>query len=502
MGKVRGWHVLGLLVVVGLIAFQNCSKGSGGGSGNSAAGGNVPALSLSTASVKEGTVASVKVTLNAASTTAQTFSWRTVANTAKEDTNYVPADGTITFEAGQTSITLEIATVNDGVETSNLNFKVQVGTFTSGSTDGYVSTTVTIVDESTAMTDASKVTALTQGFAHSCSVMEGAAYCWGSNGGGQLGTGVAVDNLTAVAVKNMTSGVTAISAGVYFTCAIKSSNVYCWGTNDAGQLGDGTQTNRATSTISVRGISGDATRIATGENFACAVSDNAVKCWGDNSYGQLGNDSLAGRFVATPARILTSGVTRVATGGRHACAIMDGALYCWGNNQYGQVGTGSGSTMQYKTPQKILNSGVTAVATGYRHTCAIQNGNLLCWGDNARSQVGDGTTTKRTSPVTLQPAGSFNRVAAAIDSSCATRTNGNLYCWGGNFYGQLGLSSSAIKFDRPELVSTLSKVSLIGTGLGYHFCAKTDTAIYSWGFNSDGQLGDGTQLDANTPNEI
>ena len=129
----------------------------------------------------------------------------------------------------------------------------------------------------------------------------------------------------------------------------------CWGHNAYGQLGDGTTTDRRTpTTINVGGPVG---LLALGKGHTCAyvtADDGALKCWGSNIYSQLGDGTMTNNRL-TPTTINVGGpVGLLALGGRHTCAYVtagDGALKCWGKNSYGQLG--DGTTINRLTPDSF-----------------------------------------------------------------------------------------------------------------------------------------------------
>ena len=222
-----------------------------------------------------------------------------------------------------------------------------------------------------------------------------------------------------------TSAARAISAGENHTCAILSNgSVRCWGLNQVGQLGLGDTEDRgdepgemgaALPAVDL-GTGRTAKAITTGQFFSCALLDNGtVRCWGDNSYGQLGTGGTGDRGDESgemgnvlPTVNFGPGRTAVAiaAGEQHACAILDnGSLKCWGDNLRGQLGYGdvidrggSPSDMGAALPAVDLGTGRTAraVSAGRLHTCAIlDDGSLKCWGDNPVGNLGQGDTVDR-----------------------------------------------------------------------------------------------------------
>jgi alpha-tubulin suppressor-like RCC1 family protein len=354
--------------------------------------------------------------------------------------------------------------------------------------------------------------ALAAGQGHTCAVMTGGGVvCWGGGGKGQLGDGTTTRRTMPMAVNGLSSGVAEVAAGQNHLCALtEGGGVLCWGNNGGGRLGDGTMTNRATPTA-VIGLSGGVAAIATGREHTCALTEGGgVLCWGNNGYGQLGDGTTAGRFTPTAVSGLSSGVASVVAGDRHTCAVTQDGVVCWGYNANGQLGDGTTTNRSTPTAVTGLSIGVAAVSAGWYHTCALtSSGGVVCWGWNARGQLGDGTTTDHLTPTAVSGLSSgVAAIAAGAMHTCALTGDGGVACWGYNDEGELGDGTTTDRLT-PTGVSGLSSgvAALVAAGdpgrSSSHTCALTNGGgVVCWGGNNEGQLGDGTTTDRWTPTAV
>ena len=137
----------------------------------------------------------------------------------------------------------------------------------------------------------------------------------------------------------------AVSAGVSDSCAVMSNTtVECWGDDTYGQLGDGVTATNSASPVAVSGIT-NAAQVATGDGTSCAVlTTRTVDCWGQGTSGQLGNGATSDS--STPVGVTgISNAVQITVGGQSACALLlNGSIACWGLNNDGQLGDGSTSS--------------------------------------------------------------------------------------------------------------------------------------------------------------
>jgi alpha-tubulin suppressor-like RCC1 family protein len=350
---------------------------------------------------------------------------------------------------------------------------------------------------------------------HSCVVRGGKMECWGANTGGELGIGASSNLPTCsnnfacspapVAVTALSASVVSVAAGDGETCVVLAGGtVACWGENASGQLGDGSTTGPetcsgptiacSTTPAIVSGLSG-ATTVSTNGTTACAVlSSGAVECWGSNFVGNPGGSS-----VPTTVSGLTP-ATAVAVGeAAYACALLlDGTIQCWGGDAYGALG--NGSIMDSTTPVPV--SGVTsavAIAAGQHHTCALMaDGSVACWGDNEFGELGLGTSSGpqacansdpcAMTPVKVPNLSGVTAIAAGETDTCALLSDGTVRCWGWNVDGELG-DGTQRPSSTPVVVSGLSGATAIAMG-GYTACALVSSGdVVCWGFDDSGQLG-------------
>ena len=367
----------------------------------------------------------------------------------------------------------------------------------------------------------------------------GILQAWGRNQSGQLGDGTMLDSLFPVDVVSI-PGVTDLSAGNSFSLALLcDGTVWSWGSNASGQLGDGTTQDRATPVqvldpTSPSGFLEDVAAIAAGTSHSLTLlADGTVLAWGDNQSGQLGDgttiDSALPTSVVDPLDPsgLLQGVTAIAGGELHSVVLLsDNTVWTWGGNVSGQLG--DGTMMDSLIPVQVSDPGdptgflenVTAVSAGGRHTVAIiVNATVRAWGTNGSGELGDNRASGINSPIPVvvfdptDPSGWLTNVDAIASSPGAAHTialigGGTVMAWGLNAEGQLGDGTTATRLTAVPVVDTgdptgfLTGVSSLTAGAQHNASLKGDGTFWTWGWNSFGQLGDGTTTNKTTPNRV
>jgi len=394
------------------------------------------------------------------------------------------------------------------------------------------STTVTATTEGRSAAATIKVvrplvfSSVSVGYSHTCGITTaGVAYCWGDNFRGQLGDGSTAPKGTPVAVAG---GLTfaSLSAGWYHTCGLTTAGAaYCWGGNSYGGLGDGS-TSSSTTPLAVAGghtfVEVSAGWSGWGGEHTCALTAaGAAYCWGDGRLGQLGNgrgntDADGYQGSLTPAPV-SGGLTfkSLSAGWESTCGLAsDGSAYCWGTSEQLGAAQSAGAPHEqcvvsnqpdfYETcslqPVPVA-PGLTfaSLSSGMYTACGVTGGGTAsCWGYAAEN--GNPNPRGNSAPIVVPGGVAFAAVSAGKNQgfTCGVTGAGAAYCWGTvpNDGGENWVGTGWVS--APRAVPGGITFASVGAG-AYHACGITPNGqVYCWGFNHDGQLGNGG-LDAFYP---
>lgn len=355
--------------------------------------------------------------------------------------------------------------------------------------------------------------AIACGAAHSLALMpDGTVWAWGDNTHGQLGNGTAAGSLTPVQVTGPAqtgylTGVTAVAAGAHHSAVLTTGGaVLTWGGNGGGQLGDGTSVDRY-APVQVGGLT-DAVAVACGPGQTLAIAPapapDIVMSWGYNKFGQLGDGTTEDSGVPIQSAG-ASGIKSIADGFAHSIALKsDGTVWSWGSDFYGQLGDGN-TVNACSAPVQASLAGIKAVAGGQYHTLALgPDGTVRACGYNCYGQLGTGNTASSSLPVNIASLAGVKAITCGGGHSVALKSDGTVWAWGNNNCGQLGNGTTNNRFSPFQVKGPggngfLAGVSAIARGNSHTVALKSDGTVWAWGFNTFGDLGDGSTLQRNTP---
>ena len=328
----------------------------------------------------------------------------------------------------------------------------------------------------------------------------GSLWLWGYNTQGVLGDGSSIVHRSSP-IQTVSGGTNwrLVSCGAYHNLAIKTDGtLWTWGNNNSGQLGDGASiTNRSSPIQTVSGGT-NWKQVAGGFEYSAAIKTNgALWLWGNNNFGQLGNNA-SGTNQSSPVQTVAAGTNwkLVACGRYHTTAIKtDGTLWTWGGAgtpfNVGQLG--DNTTVNKSSPVQTIAGGTNwkLVACGNFHTTAIKtDGTLWLWGENQWGHLGDNTLTKKSSPIqTVSGGTNWRQVAGNSANTMGIKTDGTLWLWGQNAYGVLGDNTAVNKSSPVQTIAGGTNWKQVAGSNLQVTAIKTDGTLWTWGRNDTGQLG-------------
>jgi len=284
----------------------------------------------------------------------------------------------------------------------------------------------------------------------------------------------------------------ALAASDHSVYVQSAGTVKAWGKNDKGQLGDGTTTDR-TAPVTIAGLPNLKAVAAGGSHTVALDTDGKVWTWGSNSNGQLGDNSTNNK--ATPAQVTGLPTVKAIAAGRDHTVVLDedGTVWAWGKNDLGQLG--DGTIIEQHAPKRIpafSNINVTAIAAGDSHTVFLKSDKtVLAVGANVSGQLGNGTGINSLTPVAVSGIATAIGISAGDMYTAVLKIDGTVWVCGVNNKGQLGIGVVSDNSLTPVQVRDLTGVTLISAGNQHVVAMKSDGTVWTWGSNSNGQLGIG-----------
>ena len=375
--------------------------------------------------------------------------------------------------------------------------------------------------------------------------LDGSLWMWGNGAGGEMGDNTQLSKSSPVQTIAGGNNWSQVAVGVGNSLiahvgAVKTDGtLWMWGTNTLNCLGDGTTISRSSPVQTIAGGT-NWRQVSCGQYSTSAIkADGSLWLWGYNAYGTLGDGTNVGK--SSPVQTISQGNNwrQVSTGYRQTGAVKtDGTLWMWGYGVYGQLG--DNTLVTKSSPVQTIAQGTNwkQVSCGAYTSAAIKtDGSLWLWGNGQTGTLGDNTTTAKSSPVQTIAAGTnWWKVQLIGNTNCAAiKTDGSLWTWGANTYGQLGnnvgstLQQSspvqtiaggynwraigggpsiyiscvmgAVK-DEAYFAPPTTNLQSSGVDIASNYIPATQFRagnLWSWGFNSNGMLGDNTTVNKSSP---
>ena len=278
--------------------------------------------------------------------------------------------------------------------------------------------------------------------------------------------------------------------------------LWTWGQNSYGQLGDNTVVNKS-SPVQTIAFGTNWKQVTSGYYCAAAIkTDGTLWAWGYNVNGQLGDNTVNDKSSPVQTIALGTNWKQVSGGYYHTAAIKtDGTLWAWGYNTYGQLGDNTVVNKSSPVQTIALGTNWKQVSCGITYTAAIKtDGTLWSWGRNNSGQLCDNTVVDKSSPVqTIALGTNWKQVACGYQHASAIKTDGTLWTWGYNTYGQLGDSTVVHKSSPVQTIALGTNWKQVACGFYHTAGIKTDGTLWTWGRDNYGELGDNTVVSKSSP---
>ena len=348
---------------------------------------------------------------------------------------------------------------------------------------------------------------ISAGLSHNAGLrINGTLWTWGENGQGQLGDGTFVNKSSPVSVVGGLTSWCQVSAGDYTTAAVTFfGRLWEWGAGTRIADGDPGRLDKCSPVSTIGGFT-DWCQVSSLSHTVAVRRNGTLWAWASNTRGQLGNGNTYNTF--SPVSVL-GGFTdwcRVSVGYRHTVAVrQNGTIWTWGSNGNGELG--DGTSICRSSPVVVLSDSSAFfdwcdIAAPYRSSVGLRkDGTIWTWGSNSYSNMlGDGTNINRSSPVSvLGNISDWCKLAEGFGSVFAIRSNGTLWGWGSNYNGELGVGFATIEAQPTRALTDFNNICKIATGYKRNILLTNSGRIWSWGYNSNGSIGDGTTCIRSSP---
>lgn len=371
---------------------------------------------------------------------------------------------------------------------------------------------------------------ISTGYRGTCGLrISGEADCWGAGTTGLMGNGTNVTNQRPGPVSTVTDFTTIHLSHMYaYACgATKSGKGYCWGQAEQnGNYGDGGTTGAHNTPEQISNIT-DFVDVQLVNTHGCGIrASGEVWCWGNDSFGKLGNGSSVTVDQTVPVKADTiNDAIQLNVMKSGTCVLRaSGEVWCWGSDSNGKIGNGPAVTANKESPvqsninnivyltghydgiyaimdpsvvpPKMTANGTGKLSTDILHTCAIDDdGTAWCWGQDGSGQLGNGATAGlQAAPSAVSDTGPWMQIATGdasiVGSTCGIKFDSKLWCWGSDGNGQIGNGATTTTDQVSPVVVNSDWVSIEGGT--YNFCGiKKDGKGYCWGLQSRGAVGNG-----------